>query len=221
MSLTDAAPVIVEHYPQLFELFQRFASPPIRNAGTLGGNIANGSPIGDSMPALMVADASLTLRSTEGSRVVALEDFYLDYMVNDLRPGEFLETIQIPLPDSSVQLRSYKISKRFDQDISAVCAAFRLELADGVVVAVRIAFGGMAATIKRGAQCEQSLQDQVWSEEAIEQAMEALVKDFAPIGDMRASADYRLRVARNLIRRFYLETQGELSETVYDYGRAG
>ena len=221
VSLTDAASVIVEHYPQLFELFQRFASPPIRNAGTLGGNIANGSPIGDSMPALMVAGASLTLRSKEGSRIIALEDFYLDYMVSDLRPGEFLETIQIPLPHSGVQLRSYKISKRFDQDISAVCAAFRLELADGRVVAVRIAFGGMAATIKRATQCEQSLQDQVWSEAVIEQAMEALVKDFAPIGDVRASADYRLRVARNLIRRFYLETQGELSETVYDYGRTG
>ena len=221
VSLTDAASVIVEHYPQLFELFQRFASPPIRNAGTLGGNIANGSPIGDSMPVLMVAEASLTLRSKEGSRVVALEDFYLDYMVSDLRPGEFIEMIQIPLPHSGVQLRSYKISKRFDQDISAVCAAFRLELADGRVAAVRIAFGGMAATIKRATQCEQILQDQVWSEAVIEQAMDVLAKDFAPIDDVRASADYRLRVARNLIRRFYLETQGELSATVYDYGRTG
>ncbi len=221
VSLTDVAPVIVEHYPQLFELFQRFASPPIRNAGTLGGNIANGSPIGDSMPALMAADTSLVLRSTEGSRVLALEDFYVDYMVNDLQAGEFVETIQIPLPVSGVQLCSYKISKRFDQDISAVCAAFRLELVDGRVANVRIAFGGMSATIKRATQCEQILQGQAWSEAIIEQAMEALAKDFAPIGDMRASADYRMRVARNLIRRFYLEIQGELTATVYDYGRAG
>jgi len=169
----------------------------------------------------MAADTSLVLRSTEASRVVALEDFYLDYMVSDLRPGEFIETIRIPLPAGDVQLRSYKISKRFDQDISAVCAAFRLELVDGRVATVRIAFGGMAATIKRATQCEQSLQDQVWSDEAIEQAMAALAKDFAPIGDMRASSDYRLRVARNLIRRFYLEIQGELTATVYDYGRTG
>jgi xanthine dehydrogenase small subunit len=173
------------------------------------------------MPALMVADTSLVLRSTEGSRVVALEDFYVDYMVNDLQAGEFVETIQIPLPVGGVQLCSYKISKRFDQDISAVCAAFRLELVDGRVAKVRIAFGGMSATIKRATQCEQILQDQAWSEAVIEQAMEALAKDFAPIGDMRASADYRLRVARNLIRRFYLEIQGELTATVYDYGRTG
>jgi len=221
VSLSDAAPVIVEHFPHLHELFVRFASPPIRNAGTLGGNVANGSPIGDSMPALVAADASLTLRSIKGSREVALEDFYLDYMVNDLRPGEFIESLGIPLPDDGVELRSYKISKRFDQDISAVCAAFQIGLEGDSVVSVRIAFGGMAATISRALHCEQALQGQVWNEAAIERAMEALAKDFAPISDMRASAEYRLRVAQNFLRRLYLETQGELTATVYDYGRAG
>ena len=219
VSLSDAVPLIVEHFPYLQELFLRFASPPIRNAGTLGGNVANGSPIGDSMPALVAAGTSIVLRSTQGRREVALEEFYVDYMVNDLQPGEFVETLRIPLPEDGVELRSYKISKRFDQDISAVCAAFQLGLEGDSVASIRIAFGGMAATINRALHCEQALQGKVWNEATIGRAMEALSKDFAPIGDMRASADYRLRVARNFLRRLYLETQGELAETVYDYGR--
>ncbi len=221
VSLSDAVPAIVEHYPHLREVFQRFASPPIRNAGTLGGNVANGSPIGDSMPALVAAGTSLVLRSVEGSREVALEDFYVDYMVNDLRSGEFVETLRIPLPEDGVELRSYKISKRFDQDISAVCAAFQIGLDGDKVASIRIAFGGMAATIRRAPRCEQALQGQVWNAAALERAKEALSKDFAPISDMRASADYRLRVACNFLRRLYLETQGELTATVYDYGRTG
>jgi xanthine dehydrogenase small subunit len=221
VSLSDAVPVIVEHYPDLHELFIRFASPPIRNAGTLGGNIANGSPIGDSMPALMAAGAKLVLRSSEGSREVSLDDFYHDYMVNDLEPGEFLESLRLPLPEAGVELRSYKISKRFDQDISAVCAAFRLKLEGGKVAGVRIAFGGMAATIRRALKCEEALQGQEWNEATVERAMDALAKDFEPIGDMRASADYRQRVSRNFLKRLYLESQGGTNTTVYDYGRTG
>jgi xanthine dehydrogenase small subunit len=173
------------------------------------------------MPALVAAGTSLTLRSAEGSREVALDDFYLDYMASDLRPGEFVEMLRIPLPKDGVELRSYKISKRFDQDISAVCGAFQLGLEGDSVASVRIAFGGMAATISRALHCEQALQGQVWDEAAIGRAMAALSKDFAPISDMRASADYRLRVARNFLRRLYMETQGELNATVYDYGRTG
>ncbi len=221
VSLSDAAAVIVEHYPLLDELFLRFASPPIRNAGTLGGNVANGSPIGDTMPALMVAGTSLLLRSHKGTREVALEDFYLDYMVNDLKPGEFVESLTLPLPGSGFELRSYKISKRFDQDISAACAAFMLKLDGDRVASVRIAFGGLAATIQRAGRCEEALLGQPWNEESIAQAMEALSVDFAPISDMRASAEYRLRVAQNFLRRLYLETQGELSDSVYCYGRTG
>ena len=221
VSLSDAVPVIVEHYPHLRELFVRFASPPIRNAGTLGGNVANGSPIGDSMPALMAAGATLVLRSADGTREVSLDDFYHDYMVNDLKSGEFLASLRLPLPEAGVELRSYKISKRFDQDISAVCAAFRLKLDDGKVDDIRIAFGGMAATIKRAPNCEQALQGQTWNEAAVERAMDALADDFAPIGDMRATADYRRRVSRNFLRRLYLESQGGMTDTVYDYGRTG
>ncbi len=221
VSLSDAVPAILEYYPLLEELFLRFASPPIRNIATLGGNIANGSPIGDSMPALMAAGSSLVLRSNKGSREMALEDFYLDYMVNDLKPGEFVEALRIPLPEAGVELRSYKITKRFDQDISAACAAFLLQLDGGNVARIRVVFGGMAATIKRAKHCEDALLGQPWNEASIERAMAALSKDFAPISDMRASAGYRSRVAQNFLSRWYLETQGEITDTVYSYGRAG
>jgi xanthine dehydrogenase small subunit len=219
VTLTDAMDVIVANYPDLGEMFLRFASPPIRNAGTLGGNIANGSPIGDSMPALMVAGTTLKLRSAAGERDVALDDFYLDYQVKDLRPGEFIESIWVPLPADGVVLGSHKLSKRFDQDISAVCTAYRLQLDGDRVAAFTMACGGMAATIKRATHCEAALAGAVWNEESISRAAAALAKDFSPIDDMRASADYRLRGAQNLLRRFYLETTGELDQTVYSYGR--
>jgi xanthine dehydrogenase small subunit len=219
VTLTDAMDVIVANYPNLGELFLRFASPPIRNAGTLGGNIANGSPIGDSMPALMVAGTTLKLRSAAGEREVALGDFYLDYQVKDLKPGEFIESIRVPLPTDGVVLRSHKLSKRFDQDISAVCTAYRLQLDGDRVTAFAMACGGMAATIKRATHCEAALVGEAWNEESVARASAALAKDFSPIDDMRASADYRLRGAQNLLRRFYLETTGELDQTVYSYGR--
>ncbi len=219
VTLTDAMDVIVANYPDLGELFLRFASPPIRNAGTLGGNIANGSPIGDSMPALMVAGTTLKLRSAAGERDVALDDFYLDYQVKDLQPGEFIESIWVPLSADGVVLGSHKLSKRFDQDISAVCTAYRLQLDGDRVAAFTMACGGMAATIKRATHCEAALAGAVWNEESISRAAAALAKDFSPIDDMRASADYRLRGAQNLLRRFYLETTGELEQTVYSYGR--
>jgi xanthine dehydrogenase small subunit len=219
VTITDAMPVIVEHYPDLDELFRRFASPPIRNAGTLGGNIANGSPIGDSMPALMVAGTTLVLRAGRDEREVSLDDFYVDYMVNDLRPGEFISNIRIPLPGAGVELRSYKLSKRFDQDISAVCTAYRLELDGDRVESIRVACGGLAATVKRAAHCEAAIVGKPWSEDTVRQAAAALAKDFEPLSDMRASADYRLRACQNLLQRFYLETRGELTESVYTYGR--
>ena len=221
VTLTDAVELIIEHYPALDELFKRFGSPPIRNAATLGGNIANGSPIGDSMPALMVAGATLVLRSFQGSREIALEDFYIDYEVKDLKSGEFVERIRIPLPRQGTVLRSHKLSKRFDQDISAVCTAYYLELDGDSVTSFRMACGGLATTIKRATHCEAVIEGAVWSEDTIALAATALAKDFAPITDMRASADYRLRGAQNLLRRFYLETHGELEQTVYAYGRQG
>ena len=220
-TFTDAIPAILEHYPLLDEVLRRFASPPIRNTATLGGNVANGSPIGDSMPALMAAGASVVIRSAGGTREVALDDFYHDYQVNDLQAGEFIERIRLPLPGPDTSLHCYKLSKRFDQDISAVCAAYRLELRDGSVTSIRIACGGLAATVKRAKHCEQAMMGRAWTEDTIEEGMVAFARDFEPITDMRASAAYRLRGGQNLLRRLSLETCGDLTESVYSYGRHG
>ena len=221
VTLTDAMPLIAEHYPELDELMRRFASPPIRNAATLGGNVANGSPIGDSMPALMAAGASVVLQSIAGRREVDLEDFYIDYGVTDLKDGEFLASLRVPRLTRGARLLSYKVSKRFDQDISAVCAAFRIELDGDRIRTVRVAFGGMAATIRRARHCERALEGQTLALSAAEPAMHALAQDFQPIDDMRATAGYRLRVAQNLIRRLLMELDGQRGTTVYEYGRAG
>ena len=220
-TFSDAMPAILEHYPLLDEMLSRFASPPIRNVGTLGGNVANGSPIGDSMPALMAAGASLVLRSAAGAREIALDDFYHDYRGNDLRPGEFVERIRLPLPGPGSTLHCYKLSKRLDQDISAVCVACRLELENDHVRSIRIACGGLAATVKRATRCEEAMTGQPWTEATVVAGMAAFADDFEPITDMRASAAYRLQAGRNLLRRLYLETRGELTESVYRYGRQG
>jgi xanthine dehydrogenase small subunit len=167
VSLEDAYNALCRHYPgQLGELRQRFASLPIRNAGTLGGNVANGSPIGDSMPWLIALGAQVVLCGSAGERVLALEDFYLDYMKKDLQPGEFVQAVRVPLPRQDVRFRTYKLAKRFDQDISAVCAAFALRMEGDAIAEARVVFGGMAATPKRAAQAEAALNGRAWSEAA-------------------------------------------------------
>jgi xanthine dehydrogenase small subunit len=219
VSLTDAMLPIVEHYPEFEELFLRFASPPIRNAGTLGGNIANGSPIGDSIPALMVVDTMLVLRNGDRKRPLPLSDFYLDYQKNALEPGEFLERILVPLRDGNTQVQCYKVSKRFDQDISAVCGAFSLKLKDAIIADIKVAYGGLAAVPKRAAYCEASLKGRDWNEDAVQAGINALDHDFEPITDMRATAEYREQVAANLFRRFFLESTGNAPPRLYAYGR--
>jgi xanthine dehydrogenase small subunit len=218
-TLTEVVPVIVQHYPGLDELFRRFASPPIRNAATLGGNIANGSPIGDSMAALMVVDTSMLLRCGEVEREISLNDFYHDYMVNDLQPGEFVARILIPLPTGNARVSSQKWSKRFDQDISAICTAFRLVLDDGKVASFRMACGGLAATVQRATKTEAAIKGKAWSSDTVDAACAMLAEDFTPISDMRASADIREIAVQNLLRRFFAETQSDNLETVYTYGR--
>src|SRR5437867_9501278 len=153
VSLTDAFAVLVKHYPELDELFRRFASPPIRNAGTLGGNIANGSPIGDTMPVLIAIGTTLVLRKGNRTREMPLDEFYVAYQKTALEPGEFVERVRIARPAANAHVRSYKISKRFDQDISAVCGGYRIELEDGIVRGVAIAYGGGAATPQRALAC--------------------------------------------------------------------
>jgi xanthine dehydrogenase small subunit len=210
VSLQDAYAALCERYPaELSELWQRFASLPIRNAGTLGGNVANGSPIGDSMPWLIALGSQVVLRSSEGVRVLALEDFYLGYQQKDLRAGEFVQAVRVPLPADGLRFRTYKLAKRFDQDISAVCAAFAVTLDEGTILDARIAFGGMAATPKRAQEAEAVLRGQAWSEATLRAAMAALAHDYAPLSDARASSSYRMRTAQNLLRRFWLETRPE------------
>ena len=219
VTLTNAIPALLEQYPGLTEMFHRYASPPIRNAGTLGGNVANGSPIGDSMPALMVIGASLVLRRGDTERELPLDEFYHDYQVNDLQAGEFLARIRVPKAEDGIVVSSQKWAKRFDQDISAVCTAYRLRLDGDKVADFRMACGGLAATVRRADRCEAAVTGATWDEATVEAACTALAEDFTPITDMRASADFRLVAVRNLLRRFWLETQGELETTVYNYGR--
>jgi xanthine dehydrogenase small subunit len=209
-SLEEAWQALAARWPSLTELWLRFASPPVRNAGTMGGNVANGSPIGDSAPALMALDARLELRRGARVREVALDAFYVDYMKNRLEPGEFVQAILVPPAASGTQVRAYKISKRFDCDISALCAGLAIALDDkGRVADVRLAWGGMAATVRRAAAAEAALRGRPWNEDAVRAAQDALGEDFKPMSDMRASAAYRLQVARNLLRRFWLETRRE------------
>ena len=208
VALDDAYGALCEHYPaELSELRQRFASLPIRNAGTLGGNVANGSPIGDSMPWMIALGSEVVLHSADGDRTLPMDAFYLDYMKKDMRPGEFVRAVRVPLPRAHVAFRTYKLAKRFDQDISAVCAAFAVELDGGKVANARICYGGMDGTPKRAALAEAVLNGRAWDEEVLAEAMEALARDYAPLSDMRASATYRMRTAQNLLRRFWLETR--------------
>ncbi len=217
--LTDVMPALSEHFPELDELFLRFASPPIRNAATLGGNIANGSPIGDAMPALIVLGAELVLRKGDGSRTLPLEDFYIAYRQTALQPGEFVERIRIPLRRGDEKIASYKLCKRFDQDISAVCGAYCLRFDGQAISAARIAYGGMAEIPKRADGAEAALIGSSWDEAALSAACDALGADYTPITDMRASSGYRVLACANLLRRFWLECRGEQTDTVYGYGR--
>ena len=207
VSLSDAFACLQGYFPQLAGFFDRFASQPVRNAGTLVGNIANGSPVGDMPPLLLALSARVVLQSADGVRELALEDFYQGYQQKDLRAGELVRAVRIPLPSPDTAVIAYKISKRRDQDISAVCAAFALTLDDDEQVRhIRIGFGGMAATPLRAYKTEQALLGNQWNEAALALAVQALSEDFSPLSDLRASAQYRLDVAANLLRRFYHES---------------
>jgi xanthine dehydrogenase small subunit len=205
-SLEEAFRALVREWPSLEDVWLRFASVPIRNAGTMGGNVANGSPIGDSAPVLMALDAAIELRQGARVRSMALADFYVDYMKSRLEAGEFVQSLSVPL-GTVAQVRAYKMSKRFDCDISAVCAGLAIELDGEVVSAVRLAFGGMAATVRRAARAEAATLGQPWTEATLQAAQRELGHDFTPLTDMRASAAYRTQVAQNLLRRFWLETR--------------
>ncbi|MCU0908771.1 MAG: xanthine dehydrogenase small subunit [Rhodobacteraceae bacterium] len=205
-TLNDLRPVMEVHHPAFAELIRRYGSDQVRNAATVGGNIANGSPIGDSAPPLIALGATLHLRRGRDRRTMALEDFFLAYGKQDRQPGEFVEAVTIPRQPDRLQM--WKVSKRFDQDISAICGAFRITVDTGTVTDARIAFGGMAATPRRARAVEAVLIGRPWTEATIRAAMGVFADDYQPISDMRASAAYRQTVARNLLLRAWLADQG-------------
>ena len=213
VSLEKAYALLAEDYPELTELWLRFASLPIRNAGTLGGNVANGSPIGDSAPALIAIGTRVVLQRGEQRRELPLEDLYLAYQKNAMEEGEFVAGLRIPVREGrdALRFRTYKLSKRFDEDISAVCAALAIELdgEDGntTVRSARIAYGGMAATSKRATETEAAIIGQPWNEATVRAAMAAMSRDYTPLSDMRATDNYRRVSAANTVYRFWLETR--------------
>jgi xanthine dehydrogenase small subunit len=209
VALTDAWPALLARFPALAEQATRFASPPIRNSATLCGNLANGSPIGDSIPMLIALGARLELRRGAQVRRLPLEDFYLGYQQKDLSAGEFVAGVAIPPAQNGQLLASYKLSKRIDQDISAVSATFCVTVKATQVTAARLAYGGLAGTARRARHAERALIDGGWTMTGIEASIAALATDFEPLSDLRASREYRLRAAGNLLRRFHLQQQGE------------
>ncbi|MEF2070550.1 xanthine dehydrogenase small subunit [Consotaella aegiceratis] len=204
----EAATHLADIHPELGELMRRFAGYQIRNVGTVGGNIANGSPIGDLPPALIALGSRLHLRKGDEARSLPLEDYFLSYGKQDRTPGEFVAAVEVPTLADEQRYFAHKISKRFDSDISAVMAALRLTFDGGIVSEARLAFGGMAATPRRASHAEAALVGSPFDAAAAERAAAALAEDFSPLTDMRASAAYRLKVAQNLLRRFRLEHEG-------------
>lgn len=209
VTLNDAFDALLKDRPHLQSFTRRFAGLPVRNSGTLGGNVANGSPIGDSMPLLIALDASVVLSSMQGERTLPLEDLYTGYRKNVMTPTEVITRITVPRPQAQEFSRVYKISKRFEDDISAVCLAICLQRQDGVVQQASIGVGGVAATPVRAVQTEATLAGKSWNLSTLTAAIETLRHEFTPISDMRASANYRTQVLGNLLKRFWLETQGQ------------
>ena len=208
VTYTDAHAVLASRIPALGPLIDRIGGDQVRNMGTIGGNIANGSPIGDTPPPLIALGATLTLRKGAARRTIPLEDFFIAYGKQDRAQGEFVEAVHVPLQERGAQFAAYKITKRRDEDITAALGAFNVTVVEGVVTSARIAYGGMAATPKRAKAVEAALIGKAWTPETIEAAMAAYPSDFTPISDVRASAEYRMLAGRNLLKRFFIETSG-------------
>lgn len=212
VTLSQLHQTVARKYPSFAELIRRYGSTQVRNAATIGGNIANGSPIGDGPPALIALGAQLYLRRGDDFRNMPIEDFFIAYGKQDRAEGEFV--IGVAIPDQPDNLKCYKISKRFDQDISALCGCFNITRKGDKVTDARIAFGGMAATPKRAEHVENALIGQPWTQETITAAKAEFAKDYQPISDLRASATYRAQTAQNLLQRYFDETQGHATNVL-------
>jgi xanthine dehydrogenase small subunit len=211
VTYTQALPHIDRHFPSFGALVRRIGSRQIRNLGTIAGNLATASPIGDTLPCLIALGATVTLLSRAGERVMPVESFITGYRATALRPGEVIASIRIPLLEAGQEFSAYKLSKRFDQDISTVIAAFHLERRDGKVHQLRAAYGGMAPRAMRAANVEAAASGQPWTLATLADIDAVLARDFTPIADHRGGAAYRLRAAANLIRRFQWETSSDVA----------
>ena len=209
VTYSQLAPVLEKELPQLSGFWNRIGGEQVRNMGTVGGNVANGSPIGDTPPVLIALGASLTLRTGGRKRAIPVEDFFIEYGKQDRREGDFVENLFIPKLGKDAHFAAYKISKRKDEDISSVCGAFRIIVKKGVVSEAVIAFGGMAGTPKRAGNVEKALIGRPWNLETVRQAKQIFDVDYTPLTDWRASAEYRALTACNLLERFWRETNGE------------
>ena len=183
---------------------QRYGSIQIRNVATIAGNIATASPIGDTLPILLSLDSKIIISDYKHNKIIPLNDFFMDYRKTKLKKGQFINSIIIPVENKNI-LKAYKISKRIDDDISSVCASFNLEINNKKIKNIKIAYGGMAPIPKRAINCEKTLINSSLSEESFEKAKKNLEKDFSPINDTRATKDYRMEVAKNLLMKCFIE----------------
>ena len=195
---------IKKYYIDFANILKRYGSVQIRNVGTIAGNIATASPIGDTLPILLSLDAKVVLRSIKKTKIISLEDFFIDYRKTKLKKGQFIDSIRIPLFPKNI-FKAYEISKRFDDDISSVCASFNLKIINKKIKNIKIAYGGMASIPKRAKYCEMVLSNSPITEQVIEKAKAALEQDFKPISDVRASGKYRMMVAKSLLNKCFLE----------------
>ena len=205
---------IKKYYPDFNKILRRYGSTQIRNVATIAGNIATASPIGDNLPLLLALDSKVVLQGIKKNKILPINDFFISYRKTKLKPGQFIHSIRIPIPDNNI-FKAYKISKRFDDDISSVCAAFNLKIEKQKIINVKIAYGGMSAIPKRATYCEKVLLNSSITKEVIEKAKNALEKDFVPVSDMRASRNYRNVVAKNLLEKCFLEINGKKLIGIY------
>ena len=212
--LIELESYIKKYYPDFTKILKRYGSPQIRNVATVAGNIATASPIGDCLPLLLSLNAKVVLQDFKKTKILFLDDFFISYRKTKLKKEQFIHSIRIPLLKDNT-FKAYKVSKRFDDDISSVCVAFNLEIVRNKVRNVRIAYGGMAAIPKRAIYCEKILSNSLVTDEIIDKAKKALEKDFKPISDMRASRSYRMEVAKNLIEKFFAEIKQKKLIGVY------
>jgi len=220
VSYEEAKSVLVKNWPDLDSFLERFASLPIKNWATIGGNIANASPIGDMAPVLIALESKLKLRKGMSSRIIALEDFFVSYKKTLLEPSEFIESIVIPMPSNGERLITHKISKRYEDDISAVCMAINVKGIESSSLSVKIGMGGMSGIPQRATELEKVFKESWDKDELLEVAYEALNREFSPFTDVRASAEYRLKVSAGLAKKSSLMLQGYAVEDLAHFSES-